>query len=355
METHLVVVYDSINNSVFQGQVLAPLIKKLEAPDIRALLVSFERSPAQARTIAREISRKYPHITIAILRAVPFLGSLSLYYASYQLKTHMRNYAKPSTITARGPLAGWIVGHTAMLDHIPCIVQARGLAAEEYRYTHVHSANPLTWHHRIRARHYETIERWAYGTYTHQKHVSIHAVSGALKQYLINSFGAAPEKISVARNDIPPAINPHQQHTWRNAIRSSLNIPPHAFVYVYNGSAKAWQCPLETITFFQHMYQNDSHSFLLVLTEDIATFTELLAHTTIPVSAYKIIHVPYTQIYQYLSAADSGIIFRENHIINWVSRPTKVLEYQAVGLKIIHNNTIALLAQQNASSNQHQI
>jgi hypothetical protein len=49
-------------------------------------------------------------------------------------------------------------------------------------------------------------------------------------------------------------------------------------------------------------------------------------------------------IYHYLAAADIGIIFRKPHIINWISRPTKILEYQAVGLKIIHNNTVAMLA-----------
>jgi len=50
-------------------------------------------------------------------------------------------------------------------------------------------------------------------------------------------------------------------------------------------------------------------------------------------------------LYVYLAAADYGLLFRHKDIINWVSRPTKMLEYQAVGLKIIHNNTIEWLSE----------
>jgi len=35
------------------------------------------------------------------------------------------------------------------------------------------------------------------------------------------------------------------------------------------------------------------------------------------------------------------MLFREQTIVNWTSRPTKLLEYQAVGLEVVHNNTVA--------------
>ena len=40
------------------------------------------------------------------------------------------------------------------------------------------------------------------------------------------------------------------------------------------------------------------------------------------------------------------MLVREKDIINCVSRPTKMLEYQSAGLKIVHNNTVAWLASQ---------
>ncbi|MFH1832527.1 MAG: hypothetical protein ABH827_07080, partial [bacterium] len=68
----------------------------------------------------------------------------------------------------------------------------------------------------------------------------------------------------------------------------------------------------------------------------------------LPKTAYKIISVRQEQLYEYLSCANFGFLLREEDIINWVSRPTKMLEYQAVGLKIIHNNTIAWLTEDNS-------
>ena len=70
---------------------------------------------------------------------------------------------------------------------------------------------------------------------------------------------------------------------------------------------------------------------------------EKLLQQSLPQHHYKIISVDYTNIFRYLAACDAGIIFREDHILNWISRPTKVLEYYAVGLPIIHNAAIGLL------------
>jgi len=48
------VVYDSIANSVFSGQVLAPLLNRLEKePDLTAVLVSFEPSPVRRNSLMR--------------------------------------------------------------------------------------------------------------------------------------------------------------------------------------------------------------------------------------------------------------------------------------------------------------
>ena len=59
--------------------------------------------------------------------------------------------------------------------------------------------------------------------------------------------------------------------------------------------------------------------------------------------SYHITTISHADIYRYLAAADAGIVLRESHPINWVSRPTKILEYQAAGLAIVHNNTIGYI------------
>ena len=64
----------------------------------------------------------------------------------------------------------------------------------------------------------------------------------------------------------------------------------------------------------------------------------------LPPSSYIIKSVQHRMIYNYLAGCDFGLMFREKNIINWTARPTKLLEYQATGIPVIHNNTIALLS-----------
>ena len=67
----------------------------------------------------------------------------------------------------------------------------------------------------------------------------------------------------------------------------------------------------------------------------------------IPEHAYRVLHLAHQEIIPTLCAADYGILFRESHLMNWVSRPTKALEYEAAGLGIIHNDTVHFLLSQS--------
>ena len=83
---------------------------------------------------------------------------------------------------------------------------------------------------------------------------------------------------------------------------------------------------------------------MLVLSEDEAIFRNALRKTNLPATSHKIIQVPHEKLYQHLAAADSGLLFRKKDNVNWIARPTKMLEYQSIGLTIIHNDTIEWLA-----------
>lgn len=337
MKHHLVIIYDGIENSVFAGQVLAPLVQKLHNhPEDRGLIISFEKSKPSLASITA-----YTNIDCIVLRKIRFFGSLSMYYAAYQLRKVLSQYTIAS-IVVRGPLAACILAYTNQT--VPCIVQARGLAAQEYAYAHDENQS---WFikkvHQFRTYQYEAIERYVYGSYAQQAPIMIRAVSESLRAYIIATFGTPPAKITVEAADIPKTIPSNMLQTWRSSLRTALHITEVQYVYVYNGSAKAWQCPQETVAYFAEQYAQNHQAFLLILTQDTAPFITLCTQYRLPQNAYHIMHVQHNEIYRYLAVADAGIIFRKPHIINWVSRPTKILEYQAVGLKIIHNNTVAML------------
>lgn len=329
------VMYDSMNNSIFESQVAQPLIQYTQNYS-RVILVSFE----QANTPIQ--STMYP-FEIKVLKKYRFWGRSSLYPAIRALRKFLKTFNTYELI-ARGPIAGYLC-RAAARDTVcqKLTIQARGLLAEEYRYTNAQANGWKSYIHTYRAYLYEKLEQKAYRIQEAHIPTTIEAVSDALAAYLVKHYKIPAHLITIAQQDIPAIIPELQKKEWRSAIRTTLNVPDNTFVYCYNGSAKAWQCAQETTDFFVQEYAHNSHSFLLVLTQDVDIFKQLLRNYALPESAYHICTVKQHDLYRYLAACDAGIVLRKPHILNWISRPTKVLDYQAVGLSIVHNNTISML------------
>ncbi len=339
-QTLIFVLNDSVTNSVFQGQVLQPLLQ-LKQQYQCVILISFERTPLSSH-MRNQLNAELGSENIFILKRFPFLGKLTLRYEACALKKLLRRFNNYD-LMARGPLAGWLILKSFPLRSCNKVtIQARGLLSEEYSFSHRTASKLWSYIHRFRAWQLLHIEQYVYG-YPHSSRIIIQAVSPALKQHLISHFNMDPNSITLATHDIPSSISPEQKDTWRSQIRKQLSISSQTHVYCYNGSIKAWQCPQETIEFFKQRLETAPDSFLLVLTQDLQEFKKLIEQAEIPSTQYHVCSVPHKHITMYLCAADSGIIFRHPHILNWVSRPTKALEYNSVGLTIIHNNTVAWL------------
>ncbi len=345
--TYVYIIYDSIDNSVFESQVLMSFLAHPDSPDPSAqkILITFETSSLCPKRLS-SIAHTYPNLTLIALKKLPLMGILSLYYACFQLKKILSTH-KPLHILARGPLAGWIT-LKAINSSIPVLltIQARSILAEEYAYTY--SCDSSMWH-RWRLNTLKYIEQSVYSPEIVKQFpfVRIEAVSPALKDYIRVTWKMPEHAITIAYRDIPDKIAPEIVKNWRLHVRQELAIPDDYFVYCYNGSVKPWQRPELVINFFKEALIKDKNSFLLVITQDMHIFKQSLASAQVPLHSYHLIRVTHDTIYRYLAAADMGILIREPHVINWTSRPTKMLEYQAAGLPIAHNNTIAWLAEKN--------
>ena len=396
MKTLFFLVYDGIENSVFDGQVIQPILIKLNTNlDLTCTIISFEKNQNIDISTYKNI---HPQLTIKIYKKIPFISIFSLWFAAWQIKKFIHAHTSYSLI-ARGPLAGWIAQAVTSKNCTDLIIQARGLAAEEYRFSHQHARGIKKLWHTFRKKQYERIERYVYSnqsnynpdkkfvffpfilwfdtiffilfkkslttngkeistppfalsverseTYRRVSHpdttngnCTIEVVSNALGEYLCTTFKTNPSQIMLAKDDIPSPIDEHLKIKWAHAIRTNLGINDNV-VYVYNGSAKPWQCPEMVIEYFKKQFEQDRKSFLLILSQDIKIFETLCMQAQLPEKSYKIAHVSHTVIYQYLACAHYGMLFRSSDIINWVSRPTKLLEYKALNLPVIHNNTIA--------------
>lgn len=340
MKNIVFVVYDGIENSVFQSQVLQPILNDLQADKSLAVtVVSFELDVKKAKKLCQNIAPNQKNLKFVFLKRVLFFGKFSLSFSIFQLKKWSK-FQKLTKIVARGPLAGY-VALRALPENIDFKIQARGLCAEEYRYSrqklHRNWAQKLI--DRFIFNNFSWIERFVYS----HDNVKIEAVSRALKDYLVAHFGANPRNIVIAVRDVPKQIDSSQKGIWRQQVRDELGIPENAIVYCYSGSFRPWQCASQTIHAFWLEYTKNSLAFMLILTQDIKPFELELKKVNIPESHYKILTVNSKDLYKYLCAANFGMLLREPDVINWVSRPTKMLEYQVCGLSIIHNNTVAWL------------
>ena len=254
------------------------------------------------------------------------------------------------------PLAGYVAfkalalaqKKSALQSYSPTVtVQARGLCAQEYWFTHMHDGAGLV-HKLVRSCLYSSLarlERKVYAAAYTNNPFTIESVSPALKNYLVRHFGARTTGIAIAHKDIPKKVEPKQVLDWRTQVRQELAIPESAYVYCYSGSFKPWQCAQESIEYVVGQFGKNSEAFLSILSSDRQNFEHACAASNIDMTRVRITSVQPEQVTKYLAAADAGLLLRHKDPLNWVSRPTKLLEYQAVGLKIVHNNTIALLSE----------
>jgi len=346
----IVVIYDSITNSVFESQVAKPLSAHYQEYS-HIIIVSFEVQEVSANVL-KLLQENYPRLKFVLYKRCIFFGRISLLGCVFLLRTLLKNYSTVDFL-ARGPQAGFIAYWARRKNkQEQLIIQARGLLAQEYLYINQQQAvlsssimqkicNLIKEKFvKLRAQQYYRLEQYVYTLNL----ISIEAVSSALEEYLVKKYNAYKNNIIIATKDIPAPLPAEQIYAWRTEIRDHLGISATQKIYCYSGSAKAWQCTQETIAFFKQLKHDDNaQNFLLILTYEKELFNQLLISTGINKSSYAVVSVPPTELFKYLAACDYGIIFRKPHIINWVSRPTKILEYKAVSVPIIHNNTIAMI------------
>jgi hypothetical protein len=351
---HIVhVIYDGIANPVFYSQTLVPILNKINNdPTLHVTLISFERKGLSCDIMIKNIPA-HERLHFMCAQRYRFFGLLSLLPAQMQLKRIFQSIKVIDELVLRGPLAGYVALKALKAAHVLYLgkitVLARGLCAEEFRFTQEQAAHNFLQGmlNSYIYKNLREVEAYVYDKRRGQDFfvpLAIEAVSPALRDYLVQSFNAQETMIALAKHDIPAHIKPAQRIEWRAQVRVELGIAPDAHVYCYSGSSYSWQCIEETLEFFKAEYEKNPKSFLLILTQHTQQIKKLLAGFKFPAQAYRLLEVKPEHVARYLSAADSGILFRKKDIINWVSRPTKFLEYQAADLNIIHNQTVACIA-----------
>lgn len=352
------VVFDGIGNSVFQSQVLNVASKQCQANVYdKMCILSFEKNILEAKNKLNLLSIP-ENVEFILAPKLSFFGKISL-QSAIEITCNQVFKLFPTKIIARGPLAGYICikaldkAHNEQIllkdEHsLPkLVIQARGLAKKEYEYMNkfsIWSKIFLPWYWYI-ARQLGAIEKFVYSEATLSKNPAsskIEAVSQYLADYLIEEFGAQTKRITLAKHDQIEKLPATTIAKNRKEIRSKLGLDSDAKVYCYAGSAKPWQSVKETMELFANKFAENPHAHFLIVSQEKEIFEKLFKKYKIPTQNYSLVSTECDQQYlKTLCAADVGVILREDHLVNWVARPTKVMDYLACGLAVEHNNTVA--------------
>jgi len=350
----LLLVYDGIANSVFESLVLLPALKKVEIGLFSHVdIVLFESAYEAAHERVQKLQAQSRAISFHIIRRLPVIGKISVGILAPVLgRWLLDNWY--DEILVRGPLAAyllscaisWFVLPLKPGWRVPIAVQIRGLAAEEIRLSY-HVEKRTGFLKRclflLKFKTLEAIELSVYRANSWPVPVKMYAVSSALQDYVVQHFGGDAEQISIETADLIESVSPALVLEWRAELRGFLKIPQSAVVYGYSGSCKRWQCAQETVEYIIARLAENPETFGLILTTDVLEFEKIIETFSFDRSRLLLKLVQPKDVLRWTAVFDYGILLRYQDIVNWVSRPTKALEYQAVGLKIIHNNTVKWL------------
>lgn len=160
---------------------------------------------------------------------------------------------------------------------------------------------------------------------------AILVVSSEMAKHLESMYGKR-DRIHV----IPIGVNAHFfEPVDRNAARMRLGYRDE-IVLCYLGGTASYQCIPEMAGLLRRLAANGKNVHWLVITGDKDGFVREIRENGEEVPAgTKFLSVDNADVPSHLAAADFGLLFRKENIINTVSCPTKFGEYLACGLPVL--------------------
>lgn len=168
----------------------------------------------------------------------------------------------------------------------------------------------------------------------------IFCVSDMLKDYLCNTYGVSSNKFFIY-----PCLSDSNKFYYseelRAVVRNKLCYTPANNVYLYSGGLKnKYHLVRETLSFLNSVAEKDQHARFLFLSKDDYQEGELLADYPFLRGKITVKSVPNEEVVNYLNAADFGLLFRDDVIMNNVASPSKFAEYILCGLPTIISNGV---------------
>jgi hypothetical protein len=170
---------------------------------------------------------------------------------------------------------------------------------------------------------------------TLQAAANIFVVSGNLKNYFIRNYNTQESKFFLY-----PCLSDSNKFFYDKKLRidtrKELNYSDDDIVYVYAGGMNSsWHVTDFIFNFFNYANNKQKNSKFLLLSKDTVSVSKILEKYPDVRNKVLFMSVDNKIICKYYNAADYGILFRENSIMNNVASPTKFAEYLLSGLPVL--------------------
>lgn len=136
----------------------------------------------------------------------------------------------------------------------------------------------------------------------------------------------------------------------RVEIRKQFNIAENSKLICYCGNVAKWQKTELIVNLFGEITRRRTDFKFLFITQNDREFKEIALRNQLPESCYYVVQSSHKEVPRLLSAADAGIIMRDDNVVNNVASPIKIGEYLACGLPVILTRGIGDYSEQIAKA-----
>lgn len=225
-------------------------------------------------------------------------------------------------IHSQGLSASRIALMSRSTNHVPIVFDMHSTAPEEARYAHRRSAY---------VQEVEQAERQVLGNAD-----AVISVSASLNRHIETKYGIQPRKVVV----IPCAVDTslfHFSSKHRDRLRSKWHLADDQPLYVYSGGTQEWQQLDATARLFCKVLRFLPSCKMLLLVPALSrnAAEQSFRLSGAPRESILLCSTDHSRMYELLSAADIGLLIREDLIMNRIASPTKFAEYLGCGLPVV--------------------
>jgi len=314
--------FGEVGSTVYRSQVVSVVARLSERLPARLVqLLSFRRyfDPAMKKVLAEEWDGMRgvlgdPPIAVSVLpnRLDPALSGPLVLRA-------LRSSIPPSPVIAhcRGSWAA--AAGLAVKKRWPgmkVLFDARGARVEEIQMTG-------------QAARYARLARRLEGRACLESDAIV-CVTGRLADYLAESYGADPARMTVTPAGFDETRFGFDSEA-RESRRRALGVGNRP-VFVFCGGWDPWQAVPLNAGLLRAICDIEPDAFVLGLSQDADRIDRIFEAEGIESGSRRVLRVPFEQVPSYLCAADAAVVLREPSVVNRVASPVKFAEYQGCGL-----------------------